>query len=598
MKTLETITHKKLDAYKINVLNPVTIQDKINWLIMHDSTPLKGICADTIRVREYVKSVLGHDICVPIVKVYDKPEDIKMEELPDRFVMKANHGFNMNIICKDKSKFNLASHMPELRKWMKSNLGFESGQAQYAYIIPRIVVEEYLEDEKQTKSLFDYKFWCFNGEPKLWTINDGHGHGDIMYYDMNDKPVDLYGVGTNTKYTKPAGFNKMVEYAKRLSKKFPFVRVDFYEVNGKIYLGEMTFTPGNGKFKYKKREYDVRVGNMLKLETSKTYPEGVSICLTGYKVQDYIEETLDSIYRQTWFKKHTNWEVLLGIDGCMDTLKKVREIMHKYKNFRVFMMESNCGTYVTTNTVMSQAKYSGLFRFDCDDIMNPDLVETIMNEKGNADHVLYKMKNFGDNGIGKRDSVSKTCGQMWLRHSVFDTLGGFLPWTCSADAEMEIRTKTFFKQKILNKVLMKRRIHGGNLTVNKKTNMASPLRRENLRYLNDVTKRNRNRQRAVAIRITNSFVEIRDKNTPFTLSKFPFPKMDVAYQNGTLALITTSKDGVKKMPQVAILDGNIYSYEMKVPKPKHIYSVAKKPAARKFRTLDDDNPLFMNYRGV
>ena len=561
MTTLETVIHDKLKYYGINVLNPVTIQDKLNWLMLHDSTPLKGICADKVRVREYVKDVLGEDICVPLLKVYDKPEDIRLEDLPDKFVMKANHGFNMNIICKDKSTFNLAKRLPEIKKWMHTNFGVESGQAQYAYITPKIAVEKLLEDENQRDSLYDYKFWCFNGVPKLWTINDGHGHGDIMYYDMDGNPEDLYGVGTVEKYERPAGFDKMVEYAKKLAKPFPFVRVDFYEVAGRIYLGELTFTPGNGKFRYKNKEDDVRVGNMLKLDVRKKYEEGLSICLTGYKVQDYIEETLNSIYRQTWFKTHDNWEVLLGIDGCMETLKKVREIMHRYKKLRVFMMDSNCGTYVTTNTVMSQARYNGLLRFDGDDIMNADMVETIMREKGTADYVNFRLQNFGTHGIGRRSMIQKTCGQLWMRHELFDLVGGFLPWTCSADAEMEKRVEPFYQRKLIKKVLMKRRIHDGNLTVRKGTNMGSPLRRGNLEYLNKVTKTNKNRQRAVAVKITNLFTEIKDKNTPYKPSGHRFPKLDVAYQNGLKPkrplVIQRQADGIT--PANTIAENYLYS---------------------------------------
>lgn len=542
MTTLESVIHDKLKRYNINVLNPVTIQDKLNWLMLHDSTPLKGVCADKIRVREYVTRVLGEDICVPVVKVYNRPEDIKLSELPDKFVIKANHGFNMNIICKDKSKFNLQERLPEIRKWMNTNFGVVSGQAHYSYITPRIVVEELLEDEKQQDSLFDYKFWCFNGEPKLWTINDGHGHGDIMYYDMDGNTVDLYGLGTGDKYERPAGFEKMVEYAKKLSEEFIFVRVDFYEVAGRIYLGELTFTPGNGKFRYKDHATDVMVGKMLKLPEKKTYDDGVSICLTAFKAQNYVEETLNSIYKQTWFKTHNNWEVLIGIDGCMDTLKKVREIMPRYKNLRVLMMDSNCGTYVTTNTVMSQAKYKWLIRFDSDDIMLPELVETLFKYKGISDYVTFHLMNFG-NVSGSRQIVTKTCGQLLMNHTVFDDLGGFLPWTCSADAEMEKRVEPFYVKKKLSNVLMKRRIHGGNLTVKRNTNMSSPLRRYNINYINYVTKENKSRQRAVAVRITNFFTEIKDPGTPFKFSGHTFPRLDVVYQTDI------SGSSLKKAPR-------------------------------------------------
>jgi len=114
-------------------------------------------------------------------------------------------------------------------------------------------------------SLFDYKFWCFNGEPKMYTINDGNGHGDIMYYTIDGQEFNLYNVPKHNDYAKPKQFDKMVEYAKILSKPFKFVRVDFYEINDEVYLGELTFTPGANYFRYKNPTDEIKVGNMLEL---------------------------------------------------------------------------------------------------------------------------------------------------------------------------------------------------------------------------------------------------------------------------------------------------------------------------------------------
>lgn len=114
-------------------------------------------------------------------------------------------------------------------------------------------------------SLHDYKFWCFNGEPKMYTINDGHGHGDIMYYRMDDSIWNLYQVPVNPDYKKPLNFSQMVEYAKLLSEPFKFVRVDFYEINNTVYLGELTFTPGAYHFKYKDPADNLKVGDLLEI---------------------------------------------------------------------------------------------------------------------------------------------------------------------------------------------------------------------------------------------------------------------------------------------------------------------------------------------
>ena len=497
----------ELKKHSIKLLNPKTIQDKINWLKVYDSTPLKGKCADKIKSHEYCKEILGKDICIPILKVYNSVDDIKLSELPDKFVLKCNHGYHMNIICTDKSKFDLEKAKKSLKKWLNTDFGYESFQPHYSYIVPMVFAEKYMDDENQKESLFDYKFWCFNGQPKFFTINDDRGGGAINHYDMNGNPISIerqeYQSNWDKPYKKPEHFDEMVEYAKKLSKAFYFVRVDFYEINGKVYLGELTFTPGRGLFSYKSHEDEIKVGNMLKLPEPKKYEEGVSICLTGYYVQNFVEETLESIRKQTWFKNHDNWEILLGIDYCYETLKKVHEIMGKYKNLRVFMMKRNMGTYVTTNTMMSIAKYNGLIRFDCDDNMRPDMVESIMKEKGKADLVMFKMQNFGG-----RKNIENACGQIWVKHETFDKFGGYMPWSCSADAEFNKRLSRFVKKVKIDKVLLDRRIHSNNLTVAKTTNFSSPVRKKNNMYIVKITNRLRNVEDALMVKITNDYEEI------------------------------------------------------------------------------------------
>ena len=172
----------------------------------------------------------------------------------------------MNIICKDKKNFNLELAKNKLNLWQHTDFGYMSYQPHYSFIEPKIFAEVYLSDKKQTNSLFDYKFWCFNGEPKHMTINSDNGHGGITYYDMKFNKIDMYRESYPIKgevFSRPTKFYRMVRYAKKLSSNFYFVRVDFYEVNGKVYLGELTFTPGNGFFHYKNREDDLKVGDML-----------------------------------------------------------------------------------------------------------------------------------------------------------------------------------------------------------------------------------------------------------------------------------------------------------------------------------------------
>lgn len=260
---------KKL-GFNFNLSNPQTIQEKINWLKIYDSVPLKTRCADKVKVHDYCKEKLGKDICIPLIKTYKSTKEIKWSELPQRFVIKCNHGSGMNIIVKNKQNVNKEEIFSKLEKWLKKDFAFQFGyEMHYHDIERRILVEELKEDEKQKNSLFDYKFWCFKGIPKMYTINDGFGHGDIMYYDMDDKLMNPYNIEVHSSYKKPKNFDLMVEYAKKLSEDFKFVRVDFYEVNGEVYLGELSFTPGSGLFKYKDSKYGKIFGDWLDLSDIK-----------------------------------------------------------------------------------------------------------------------------------------------------------------------------------------------------------------------------------------------------------------------------------------------------------------------------------------
>lgn len=169
--------------------------------------------------------------------------------------------------------------------------------------------------------------------------------------------------------------------------------------------------------------------------------EGVSIIITAYDTADYIEECLDSIYAQTWYKKSKEWEVLVGIDHCEKTLGKMKDIMHKYPNLRVFYMTENVGTYITSNTLISKAKYNKILRFDSDDVMKENMVENmlnIMDENENIEIVRCYYKEFPEE-IDKKTVSHATHGVFLCKKSVFTKYGGFMPWKCAADTEFHKR---------------------------------------------------------------------------------------------------------------------------------------------------------------
>ena len=235
--------------------NPQTIQEKLMWLNIYDvpwsekyGKPLKSVCADKLLVKEYAKEKLGIDIGVKTLRVYDRAKDIVWDELPDRFILKVNHNSGGTIICRDKSHLDKQECIEQLNKWMREDFTFRNGfESHYHWIDRKIFAEELLQDRGQEESLIDYKFWCFNGNPEFFTINAGHGHGAINHYDLNGNllPVSRtdYPRDINLKWSMPVNLGNMIEYSKRLSEDFKFVRVDFYEIQDRLYLGELTFYP-------------------------------------------------------------------------------------------------------------------------------------------------------------------------------------------------------------------------------------------------------------------------------------------------------------------------------------------------------------------
>ena len=261
---------KRVSGLDINLKNPVTIQDKLCWLNIYEPMKLKTKCADKLLLHEYCKEKLGVDLCVPVIKVYNNTSEINIDELPDKFVIKCNHGSGMNIIVKDKSKLNIKGSISLLNNWMNTDFSIANGfEAHYHDIERKIFVEEYLDNNGSVPK--DYKFLCFNGKPKYVEVIDGRFTKlkYMNYYDMDFNFNQL----TRTDFPnnksiideKPERFEEMKTLAEKLSEDFKFVRVDFYEIDGKIYLGELTFTPGAMIFKYKDPKDHINVGNLLSL---------------------------------------------------------------------------------------------------------------------------------------------------------------------------------------------------------------------------------------------------------------------------------------------------------------------------------------------
>lgn len=338
-----------------NLDNPKTIQEKIQWLKLYDTTPLKTKCSDKIKVHEYCKDKLGKDICIPIIKTYNNTNEIEWNKLPEKFVIKCNHGSGMNIIVKNKTNINKQDVFNKLNMWMKKDFAFQNGcELQYHNIERKIFVEEFKEDSNQKNSLLDYKFWCFNGEPKFMTITDGNGHGKMTFFDTNFKEMNVQR--KDFKYLenckKPLNFDLMIDYSKKLSEDFKFVRVDFYEINGEVYLGELTFTPGSGFFKYTDDKYSKIFGDMLELKPKEKNKKVVYTCISGnYDILEdpkFINNDFDYVcFTDQKFK--TNIWKLKPIPENLKDLSSVKKQRYIKINAHEFLPEYDFSIWIDGN---------------------------------------------------------------------------------------------------------------------------------------------------------------------------------------------------------------------------------------------------------
>ena len=230
--------------------DPRTFDQKVLWLMLYWRNPLKARCADKYAVRSYVEeNGLGH-LLPESLGVYSNSREIDFDKLPGRFVLKCTHGSGFNIFCLDKSRFDIAEARRRLDGWMKKDISKLGGEIHYASIKPRIICVEFLGD-RFGKPPMDYKVYCFDGRAHCTMVCTDRGQGTTKYdfYDLEWKNVLRYcrpGSSSNRDIPKPEAYEVMIDAAERLSKPFPFVRVDFYSIRGKAVFGEMTFTPSGG----------------------------------------------------------------------------------------------------------------------------------------------------------------------------------------------------------------------------------------------------------------------------------------------------------------------------------------------------------------
>lgn len=268
-KLYSKMLYKKNLKKELNLKNPTLFNEKLMYLKLNDYYKNKLIsdCADKYEVRKYIKKCGCGEILNELYGVYDSVEDIKWDELPNKFVLKCNHGCGFNIICDDKLKLDVKEAKKKLKKWMKERFGYATCELHYLDIEPKIICEKYLET-KDGILPNDYKIYCFNGEPKIILVcTEREKKLKLSFFDTEWNVMDI---GTE-KYKsesipeKPKNLEKMLEDARKLSKDFKFVRADFYECEDKVIFGELTFTPAGCYATYYNEKGNEVLGNMLKI---------------------------------------------------------------------------------------------------------------------------------------------------------------------------------------------------------------------------------------------------------------------------------------------------------------------------------------------
>ena len=263
-------THKSL-----NLRNPKSFNEKTTWLKMYKykDNDLVIMCSDKYEVRKYIEKKGQNSILNELYGVYDNFDEIKFDELPDKFVIKCTHGCAYNIICDNKSNFDISSARRKINKWLKEKYGYATTELHYTRIKPRIIIEKYLCDNKGNMPV-DYKFYCFNGKVECVLVcSEREKKLRLSYYDLNWKRINYETEKWSSKVNvkKPKNMGEMINIAQILSKEFPFVRVDLYNDNGCIIFGELTFTPACCCAPYYTKEADKILGNQLKTNIKKTF---------------------------------------------------------------------------------------------------------------------------------------------------------------------------------------------------------------------------------------------------------------------------------------------------------------------------------------
>lgn len=252
--------------------DPKDFNEKSMWLVhnVYKDDPTITRCVDKYEMRGYLQERGMGDLLPEVYGVWDKPSQIDWEALPKEFALKCNHGCGCNILCRDKEKLDRKAAVRKLKRWLKINFAYYYGEINYEHVKPRVFCEEFLDDGNVQPT--DYKVLCFNGEPKLFMLCTDREKGAKFTFTDADYNRLKWETGYHSGGKlppKPASFEDMKRYAREISKPFPFVRVDFYDIHGRLYVGELTFSPLGSAIDYINAEGLRQMGEWLDISAYK-----------------------------------------------------------------------------------------------------------------------------------------------------------------------------------------------------------------------------------------------------------------------------------------------------------------------------------------
>lgn len=251
-----------------NLDNPTTYNEKLQWLKLNDIHEEYSLMVDKYEAKKIVSKRIGDDFIIPTLGVYNSFDEINFDLLPNQFVLKTTHDSGGVVVCQDKTKLDIKAARKKLETSLRKNYFYEHREYPYKNIKPRIIAEQYMVDESGTE-LKDYKFFCFDGVPKMLLIVSGRGEDQRQdFYDLDFHLLPVCRKehpNSGIKREKPLNWEKMKDIARSLSSGIPHVRVDLYDICGKILFGELTFYSGSGNIPFEPKEWDYKIGEWLKL---------------------------------------------------------------------------------------------------------------------------------------------------------------------------------------------------------------------------------------------------------------------------------------------------------------------------------------------